>query len=147
MKKLLSIIFLGLFLSETSYAKEIYLDCKTYKLVGYYVDGRISHDEDPNLKLGQLIKINTSNKKIFWFMGLSNNFFEVKEDIRWTDEVITWKENFKKISTDDRFSARTVYYKINRLTLDFETSNVYHKDKIWKKIDEFFRCNLVDKKF
>ncbi len=144
MRKLLGIVVLGLLLSGNAYAKEIYLNCESYKLITYHKNGKI--EVTKGFPMERTFKINTSKKKIFELSVVGNFYIDLSQDnLKWGKDFIKWDSHIKKLSED--YSAFTTYSTLNRVTLDLEKSTLYENDKNYKKQDEFNKCELVDKKF
>ena len=144
MKELLGIVVLGLLLSGNAYAKEIYLNCESYKLITYHKNGKI--EVTKGFPMERTFKINTSKKKIFKLNKVANFYVDLSQDnLKWGKDFIKWDVHLKKLSED--YSAFTTYSTLNRVTLDLEQSTLYENDKNYKKQDEFNKCELVDKKF
>ena len=143
MKKLLSILVLSLLFGSSAYTKEIYLNCKNYKLITHHKNGKIEIDK--GFPMETIFKINTSKKKIFK-LGVSNFYMDLsKENLKWGEDFIKWNVHIKKHS--EEFSAFTTYSTLNRVTLNLKQSTLYENDKYYKKQDEFSKCELIDKKF
>ena len=143
-KNFIFIIVLSFFLNFSANAKEIYLNCERDKLISYLTNGEIKVDK--GLPNETIFKLNTVKKKVFIFME-DINFFMDKSDynLKWKKEVITWEQSVKALSENDRPS--TTYSTLNRLNLDLLQSTVYEDDKYFKKLDEYFRCEIIEKKF
>ena len=135
---------LGLLLSGNAYAKEIYLNCESYKLITYHKNGKI--EVTKGFPMESTFKINTSKKKIFKLNEVANFYVDLSQDnLKWGKDFIKWNVSVKKLSED--YSAFTTYSTLNRVTLDLEQSTLYENDKNFEKQDEFNKCELVDKKF
>ena len=145
MRKIFCKLIPILILITSANADEIFLKCESFKSIAHRTNGKIEVDTGYPLK--EMFKINSAKRKVFTFIDSVNMFVDVREDIKWKEEVITWESYLPKLSVSDNFSASTRKYKINRLTLDYEISTVYDNDKHFKKIDEFYKCDIIDKKF
>jgi hypothetical protein len=137
MKKLLGILVLGLLLSVNAYAKEIYLNCSSYRVVGYYKNGSISDEPGGSDDLKSTFKINTHKERIYEFNNVSNKFYE-RENVDWSEALISWKRDW-----GDLISVN----KINRFDLTYKTESIYTSDPTWKKLDTYYNCNVGEKKF
>ena len=96
MKKLLGILVLGLLLSSNAYAKEIYLSCDSYRVVGHYKGGGVSDEPGGDDQLDTTFKINTDKERIYEFNPVSNKFFE-KSDSNWSEANISWKADYGEV--------------------------------------------------
>ena len=135
---------MSFFLNFSANAKEIYLNCERDRLISQLTNGKV--EVDKGLPMESIYKLNTTKKKIFKFHGYINDFIDISDyNLKWKKEVITWSHYAKKLSEDD--SAFTTYSTLNRLNLDLLQSTVYEDDKYFKKLDEYFRCEIIEKKF
>ena len=143
MKKLSLIIILTFFINLSVDAKEIYLNCESYKLISHRTNGKIEIDK--GFPMEQILRINNVKKKVFKFMDAANIFMDIShENLKWKKEVITWDNYLKKLS--EGHGGFTVYSTLNRLNLELLQSTVYENDKFFKKIDAYYKCKIIDKK-
>ena len=144
MNRIFYILICVLILISSANAKEIYLNCESYKLISYRINGEI--ETGKGFPIEKIYKLNTAKKKVFKFMNTANTFIDISEDnLKWNKEIITWNHRVKKISEDH--SAFITYSTLNRLNLELLKSTLYEDDKYFKKMDSHYRCNIVDKKF
>ena len=136
MKKVLAIIVLGLLWNGKTYAKEVVINCDNKKVVGYYKSGGVS-EEPGDSELDRLFKINTSKKKVLEFNSVSKKFY--KRDVKsWNEQSITWEADGYRSTT---------YSELNRYNLNYKLIRVYNDHTTWKKIEEFSKCSINQKKF
>ena len=142
-KNFIFIIVLSFFLNFSANAKEIYLNCERDRLISQLTNGKV--EVDKGLPMESIYKLNTTKKKIFLFHGYINDFIDISDyNLKWKKEVITWSHYAKKLSEDD--SAFTTYSTLNRLNLELLQSTVYESHKHFKKLDEYFKCEIINKK-
>ena len=145
MKKLFLILIIlkSFFLNFSAYAKEIYLNCERDKLISMDINGKV--EVDKGLARGIIFKLNTVKKKVFIFMEEPKIFIDKSDyNLKWKKEVITWKQQHKPLSEND--SAYTTYSTLNRLNLELLESTLYEDDKYFKKLDQYYRCEIIEKK-
>ena len=139
MKKLLAIVVLGLLLSGNGYAKEIYLSCDSYRVVGHYKSGGVSDEPGGDDELDTTFKINTDKERIYEFNKFVNEFYE-RKDATWSEAYIQWKMDY----------GETVYFgKINRFESTFiqETIFIGGTNPRFKKLVSYYKCRVGKKKF
>ena len=137
MKKLLGILVLGLLLSTNAYAKEIYLTCESYRVLGHYKNGGVSDEPDGDVGLDTTFKINSDKERIYEFNKFSNNFIEQK-DVDWSEAYISWKGVYGEVINVS---------KINRLDSTYINTVLYNSDPKWKRLVIYSKCRVGKKKF
>jgi hypothetical protein len=137
MKKLLAILVLGLLLSSNAYAKETYLTCESYRVVGHYKNGGVSDEPGGDVELDTVFKINTYKERIYEFNKFSNNFIEQK-DVDWSEAYISWEGDYEQYIT---------VHKINRLDSTYIIRILYNSDPTWKSVVTYSKCRVGKKKF
>ena len=135
MKKLLSIIVLGLLLSGNAYAEQIFLKCELVDGIHNWKD----KSRNGVYRKGELadvgLEINTKTKKIF---DTSYSNFPVKSN-DWDDNEVDWTQP-------------TALLKINSYTLDRLTGNLfnlkgYHNDHPMNSEMLSYKCSAAKKLF
>ena len=135
MKKLLSIIVLGLLLSGNAYAEQIFLKCELVDGIQFWKD----KSRNGVYRKGELadvgLEINTKTKKIF---DTSYSNFPVKSN-DWDDNEVDWTQP-------------TALLKINSYTLDRLTGNLfnlkgYHNDHPMNSEMLSYKCSAAKKLF
>ena len=130
MKKLLSIIVLGLLLSGNAYANAKVLECK--QII------EINDDIGEDIIIKHIVKINLDSKSIETSCTTCNN----ADNTLW--EIL-------KV-TDDSIEARSLrglsgeqYIELNRYTLDL-IYHFYSEDSVYQGGSSPFGCNKLEKK-
>ena len=141
MKKILGIVFLGLLLSGSAYAKTI-LNCQSDEFE-FHKNGK--YERSKNFKKDEIFfKIDASQNKIYEMHGFSNDFKEVEEYVNISSSKITW-------SRDDDILLTQNYYSINRITGDYIFEVYYDKKSPLRKENGMdyskitYKC-ILDKK-
>ena len=140
MKKLLGIIVLGLLLSSNAYAKEIYLTCESYRVVGYYKNGGMSDEPGGDSNLDTTFKINADKKQIDEFNSVANKFIGIK-NVDWSEAYISWKKDY------EGGLDLTAIGKINRFDSTYNHQVLYKSDPTWKRLVTYYKCKVGKKKF
>ena len=135
MKKILAIVALSLLLTNNINAKEIYLSCENYRVIGYYKDGTISNEPADN-RLNEVFKIDTKKKKVYSLNSVNNKFYE-ENKVKWSEASIIWSYKTKKLKN---ISV------INRFDLSYKNSMIYNDDIKWRRIEDFAKCKERKKK-
>lgn len=144
MKRIIGILVLSLLLTGNTYAKEIYLNCESYKLITYHKNGKIEVTKGFPLK--RTFKINTSTKKIFKLNDVADFYIDLSQDnLKWEKDFIKWNVHLKKLSED--LGGFTEYSALNRVTLNLKKTTLFENDKYYNKQVGFSKCELIDKKF